>query len=119
MNAGHLQGMTEVMANLRREVNQLSERIKKALIQAGHFIQAEAQKRTPVDTGALRAGARTTWESTEFGVRVVVCYQAEYAIFVHERVAQHAVGDWKFLERAVTENWDAILQMIAKESRLR
>lgn len=38
-----------------------------ALYTAGQLIQREAQKLTPVDTGALKASAQTEYENTEGG----------------------------------------------------
>jgi len=119
MAAIRLIGMDKVLRKLTKEVNQLSERVEGGMIAAGQYIQAEAQANTPVDTGALRASARTTWEKGSGSIKVCVSYGQYYSIFVHERKARHAVGDWKYLERAITENWDQIIAIMAKNSRLR
>lgn len=111
-------GLGGVLNNLATEVGKILERTETGLIKAGHFIQAESMRRTPVDTGNLRAGARTTWTDQGETFRVAVSYQAQYAIFVHERKANHVVGDWKYLERAVSENMKRILYIITAEGRL-
>jgi hypothetical protein len=101
--------------------NEVSENIKKiaisfpsfartALFNAGLFVQAEAQKRTPVDTGYLRSSAKTRMEND---YTVLVSYDAAYAIFVHERTnLRHKVGEAKFLQNAIDKNKSQIRKII-------
>lgn len=111
-------GLDKVMRNLQKEVNKFAERTQVGMIAAGEFVQAESQDRTPVDKGTLRASARTTWAKASDDLSVAVSYSTYYAIYVHERKATHEVGDWKYLERAVTENLERILQIIYRRSKL-
>ena len=113
-----LGGLGAVLKRLESKVSNIADGTKSGLIAAGLFVQARAQDNTPVDTGNLRASAKTSWEGEGLNTRVVVGYTGAYAIFVHERKANHETGDWKFLERAVTENMGDILQIIQKHSQL-
>lgn len=83
---------------------------RNALFKAGLFVQGEAQKRTPVDTGYLRASAKTRMEND---YAVLITYDAAYAIFVHERVnAKHTVGEAKFLQNALDKNKRKIREIL-------
>lgn len=53
--------LDEVMRNLNERIRSVSSASRKGLIRAGLLIQREAQRRTPVDTGNLRASAFTVW----------------------------------------------------------
>ena len=111
-----LKGLAAVRSRLVGKIAKIKGRMDRSLIAAGQFIQAESQRRTPVDTGNLKGGARTTWVTTiDQGTKVVVSYQASYSVSVHEIPMYHEVGTWKFLENAVTENWDRILSKIKED----
>lgn len=56
-----VEGLEKVIKNLNREVKKIGFRTKKGMIKAGLFIQREAQIKTPIDLGNLRASAFTTW----------------------------------------------------------
>jgi len=114
----NVKGLAAVLSKLSKEIRKIEGRTEQGMIQAGFLIQRESQRNTPVDTGNLRGGARTSWERAPGNFKVAVSYQAHYAIIVHERYATHKVGDWKYLQRAVTENWSAILHMIASEAQI-
>ena len=51
-----------------RQITKKGQSISKGLLVAGLRIQREAQKVVPIDTGALRASAYTTYESTHDAV---------------------------------------------------
>lgn len=92
------QNMSKVREAIERN---LDEGLKKAAL----VLQAEAQKRSPVDTGALRASAFTRRVG---GAPNQVVYQVGftqfYAIYVHENVgANFKVGQAKFLEEPARE----------------
>lgn len=97
---------------LRRVIRELGPRasraVARALYQQGEVIMTEAKKRTPVDTGALRASGHVhPLEITAGQVAVLLGFggpSAPYAIYVHENLhAHHPVGQAKFLESAVLE----------------
>lgn len=78
--------------------------LEDALYRGGLFVQAEAQKRVPVDTGALKASARTDrLPTTQPTVRVG--FYKHYAFIQHENLQfKHTVGQAKYLLRAVLDN---------------
>jgi hypothetical protein len=80
----------------------------RALYQEALAIQKVSMRRTPVDTGALRASHETLEPFFDGGeVRVAIAVggpAAPYALVVHEDLdAHHNVGEAKFLEKSVLE----------------
>lgn len=91
--------------NLAKTKERLKNNLAQGIMSAALTLQSEAQKRCPVDTGALRASAFTRRESDERG-RVVytVGFTQVYGIYVHEMVGStFKVGQPKFLESAARE----------------
>ena len=79
--------------------------VKVALMEEAENVMGESKRRTPVDTGNLRAtGHVKTPEVKRSGVTVTLAYGTEYAIYVHEIPASHKTGQLKFLESAVKDN---------------
>lgn len=109
-------GLSDALLKLKAGVAKIQRKTDQGLIKAGLLLLREAVVRTPVEFGYLRNSAKCTWEEQSQGVRVAVSYSAYYAIFVHERPANHPVGDWKFLERAILENSDELLRIIRQEA---
>jgi len=75
--------------------------MRSGILKGALALQAESQKRTPVDTGNLRGSAftRPIANLPPGKVGYQVGYSAAYAIYVHENVgANFKVGDAKFLE---------------------
>lgn len=80
----------------------------RGLYTGGEAIMAVSKRRTPVDTGRLRASAWVSLPERHGNrVRVNLNYGTEYAIFVHEILsARHNVGQAKFLASAVNDTQD-------------
>ena len=80
--------------------------VEAALYQEGQRTMAVSKRRTPVDTGNLRATGHTKLPKTRGGkTTVVLAYGTDYAVFVHEILSNfHRVGGAKFLESAVKDN---------------
>lgn len=100
-----IKGADEIREKLRKLAVDHKEAARAALHQEGLAVMAEAVKRTPVDTGRLRASA---YAKSEDGVgdqlRELVGYGADYALAVHERTeAHHEVGQAKFLTSVLEE----------------
>lgn len=81
----------------------------RALRSIGEIYMTEAKRRTPVETGVLRASGHVegpTKEGDSWKVRLVFGGpSAPYAIHVHENLhARHPVGQAKFLESVVLEH---------------
>lgn len=78
----------------------------------------------PRDTGALAASAYLELAQFRNGVRVEMGYgrngDPDYAIYVHEVPYKHeSPTTYKFLQRAIDEDWHNIVQRITNGVRLR
>jgi len=100
-------------AELRRKLQQIAKEAPKelgrALFQEAQIERTESMRRTPVDTGALRASHEVTppkIEGRDISVSIVVGGPAApYAVPVHEDLeANHPVGQAKFLESTIRES---------------
>ncbi len=97
-----IKGLDNVLRNLNKEIKGIENRALDGLKAAGLKVQAEAQRRVPVDLGNLRGSASTDTLSKN-PPAVAVSFGAAYAVFVHEDLeATHINGEAKFLENAVT-----------------
>ncbi len=108
----NIETTNQVSENCKRIVGAMPALARLALHRAGLFVQADSQKRTPVDTGYLRSSAKTRMEND---YAVLISYDAMYAIFVHERVnLKHKVGEAKFLQNAMDKNKSKIKKILEK-----
>jgi hypothetical protein len=87
-----LEGLQEVLTNLRRANRALEDGAERGLKKAGLFLQRESQKLVPVDFGNLKASAFTRAEGKGFDTAVSVGYTAGYALYVHEAVGMVLKG---------------------------
>lgn len=102
-------GAKEMRAKLARLRERFPDEIGLALRQETEVEATEVKKRTPVDTGALRASVhvegpfregRRVWTEIVAGGPA-----APYAIYVHEDPdALHKVGQWKYIESVIQES---------------
>lgn len=108
-NGARLEGKAELQARLRTAAQRVPQAVAAALFTEAEVEMAEAVRRTPVDTGALRASrfvepprieGREISVSLGFGGPA-----APYAIHVHEDLdAYHEVGEAKYLEGPLRES---------------
>ena len=107
---------------MARRLNQLARDIPRvvagALYAEAHELRTVSMRRTPVDTGALRAShvvSPPTYEGRTIEVRIGVGgVAAPYAVYVHENLsANHPVGQAKFLESAVLEAIPSLARKVA------
>lgn len=98
-----VQGVDEALQDLQKLARKKPEEFKRGVVKFALLVQREAQRRTPVDTGALRNSATTRIQpDTAHGFEVWVSFMVLYSIYVHEDLyAHHNVGEAKFLENAV------------------
>jgi hypothetical protein len=101
-------------------------------------VRGESQELVPVVTGDLRASAYTDTTETPLGPVARVGYTEPYALRVHEDpvaekrrearrgtphpagpVQQARVGQWKYLETALKENFGRILEIIRARAAIR
>ena len=109
-----VKGLDAAMAAMWQNAIVNRANARRGLMKAGLFVQGDAVRKAPIDTGNLRATAYT--EDVTIKVPTVeVGFTADYAIFVHEIQKNYVVGDWKYLQRAVDENQLTIKALIASE----
>ena len=114
----------EVIGNMEQLDHTIPLKAAAALYQEALVVQKESMKRTPVDTGSLRASHETSpprWSGDNLEVSIKVGGPAApYAAPVHERTeVQHDAGTGaKFLENAVHEAAPTLLARVAKRMKL-
>lgn len=129
-----IEGLVRAHARVERLLNGLGDRVQDGLAAGARLAEDEAVKRTPVETGQLRASYLVTSETRGRTARAAVANTAEYAAYVHEQTQEKLRGvprpgnrpgrHWdgggsKFLERAVFENVSDIVEAIREASRFR
>lgn len=113
-----------MLDTLKRLADKFPDYVGAALYQEAQIEMTEAKRRTPVDTGRLRASGRVALPVRE-GRRISVTLSfggaaAPYAIYVHENLeANHASppfggGQAKFLESTINESAPYMLARIAR-----
>ncbi|MGI9159859.1 MAG: hypothetical protein ACR2K1_08920 [Saprospiraceae bacterium] len=75
--------LDDIVGELNSEIERIKGATIEGLLAAGQLIQAGAQDRVPVKSGALKASAYTRVSATDANV-VEVGFEAEYALLVHE-----------------------------------
>lgn len=111
-------GLDDVLRNLNREIKSIEEGSQVGILRAGFFIEAEATKNAPLFTGNLRGSSYTRNVNVMDGMQggVEVGFEAEYAVYVHEIDNDYRNGEWKYLQRAIDENSNIILDIIREEA---
>lgn len=114
-----VRGMQNVVSNMNRQVNAIYDRSQRGLNKAALVILRESNRLVPVNTGNLRGSG--FFEPVQSGPpAVIVAYQAEYAVYVHEDLeARYRTGQAKFLETAIRNEQDRALAAIEDEARFR
>jgi hypothetical protein len=116
-------GLNAVASRLAAAGVKIQDVAATALYEFAQEIRTESMKRTPVDTGALRAShvvSAPTRSGNTVEVRIGVGGPATpYAIYVHENLsASHTVGRSKFLESAVLDAVPTMARRIAARIHL-
>ena len=111
-----LTGTEELSRELKRLQRAYPEAAAAALYAEGMAIMALAQKKTPVDTGRLRAtGYVAPPVKDAQGHIVELGFGTDYGIYVHERTeSHHPVGEAKFLENAINARKAGWAERLAK-----
>ena len=118
VNKVRITGLDRVLKNLNREIMQIQGRTKAGLREAALVVRKRAQELTPIDTGHLKGSAYTEAYDTPLGPGAEIGFMASYAPFVHEINKSYTVGQWKFLETAIKENYQKILEIIRKRAKI-
>lgn len=117
-----VEGLDDLNRQLRKMAKESPRAVERAAFAGGLKIQGYAQDNVPVEYGNLQGSAYT--QKIKLGAEVG--FSAEYALFVHENMEQKLKGDprpsglgtyWnpggpKFLERAINENSDEIVDIV-------
>lgn len=108
-------GLRQLQINFWLASTKLQDALSAAIYQESLEVAAEAKKRTPVDTGRLRAtGYAAPPVETMRGPEGEVGFGTNYAVYVHEALsAFHRVGGPKFLESVVNERQKGYRQRMA------
>jgi hypothetical protein len=90
-----------------------------ALYQEGLAVDAESVKRTPVDTGRLRATHYVSPPTTSGeSIVVEIGNGTDYAVYVHEMTEnRHVTGEAKFLQNALNVRAAGMLDRLGKRTR--
>lgn len=110
-------GSAQMIARIRSYAKNLTEQTGQALYAETELMATEVKRRTPVDTGSLRAGIHVIGPEVEGRtMRTAIVAggaAAPYALFVHEDLtAHHPTGQAKFIESVFDENRGSILHRI-------
>jgi hypothetical protein len=119
-----MRGVNEMIQKAKRADADYQQRLKRAMREEAEIEMTEAKRRTPVDTGALRASGHVEGPDKNgqtFDVTWVFGgAAAPYAIYVHENEeAFHPVGQAKFLESVVNESRSSMAARLAARMRER
>lgn len=137
MAMNRIEGVKLTIDNLNKAIEGIQGRTWGGLLAAGAKVQRLSQQRVPVEYGNLRASAyarRMQQSHAKDEMAVEVGYTAAYALFVHENMQQKFKGQprpsglgyyWgphgqpKFLESALLDLQQEIVQTIASRARIR
>lgn len=125
----------ELGEGIRRELQMMPDRTKRAMDGVGGYINGEVRKRTPVDEGHLTASITNETVQYEKSHAAVVYVPSnspasEYAIPMHENnynigansiAKQNKTGKTvgkKFITRALDENYSRIVKLIQRELKV-
>jgi len=114
-----LLGEAAMIDRLERMANAIPGQVGRALYEEAQIELTEAKRRTPWDTGALRASGKVNkpeGSGRELSVKIEFGGPtAGYAIYVHEDLeAFHPYGQAKFLESTLLESAPYMAERIAK-----
>ncbi|MEF2919318.1 MAG: hypothetical protein U0O22_02480 [Acutalibacteraceae bacterium] len=131
----YLNGLKTAEQNLQEEINKLTEKGGKGLLDALFYVGAESQKRAPKDNGDLRGSLQVELGEKLYAqgvndkgnnyVEIVgkipeqlkegkVSFNTEYAATQHEQINyHHENGQAKYLESVLIESQERILNCIA------
>jgi len=118
-----IHGADSVNRRLTELLNSVPQKVAAALYAEASNILTEAQKRTPVEFGTLRASGHVVGPTTEGGnVSVIIAFggpAAPYAVYVHENMeAHHNVGQAKYLESVIVESSPKLAARVAARVKL-
>jgi hypothetical protein len=116
-------GVAAILRKLARAPQGFLDVAEEAVRAELEIESTESQRKTPVETGALRASHQVSVLATRRDVTGTIAVggpAAPYALYVHENLeAFHPVGQAKFLESTLTESAPFLKGRIAQRISLR
>lgn len=111
-----LKGEVELIAKLKALAEAYPEACAAQVYEEALAVDADMVPRIPVDTGRLRSTHYVSPPETGGGTIVSeVGVGTDYAVYVHERTeVYHAVGEAKFLEKALLKRAQGMLVRMAR-----
>lgn len=113
-----IKGMRKMQRKIDRLRKEAPEAVGAALYERAVGVMTDSKKQTPVDTGRLRSSGFVSAPmevGPGGGMKVVMGYGTEYAVFVHEDTdASHTTGNAKYLEKALNAKAGQMAEQIAK-----
>lgn len=116
-------GLDNVLRNLDKEIKQINGGTMEGMRKVGLFIENESNESTPQDKGVLINSSFSGVAAFAGKIIARVGYTAKYAPFVHEmpksnNFTKPGTGP-KFLEKAVKNNFNAILKIIQQSAKVK
>lgn len=116
---GGLNGAAEMKRKVQKIKKNLPDEIARALYAETEIEAKESKRRTPVDTGELRASIHVLGPERSglmiYTMIVAGGPAAPYAVYVHENLdAFHKVGQAKFIESVIMESRPYMASRVAK-----
>lgn len=110
-------GVADVMAQLKKRMRDYPDAAGFALYRAGIRIQAEAQRRAPVQFDVLRGSAYTSApHKSGQDMEVETGFGTQYAATQHEGHFDHpGGGERRYLANAVSEQLGTMLQKMGRD----
>jgi hypothetical protein len=110
-------GMKELLANLDKESRAMLRRVEDWFFDELLAIFNLSQERTPVLSGALKASAvlEPIKKIRPVGFLGIIRYTRDYAFEQHEVPFVHKIGQWKYLESAVEDRSQGMLERGARK----
>jgi len=129
MMARSVDGISNVLSNLNKEIGNIQGRSRGGLLAAGLKVIRLAKERVPVEYGPLKASgyARPVKDGADVG------FSADYAVYVHENMEQKLKGQprpsglgvyWgphgqpKFHESAFVDLHDEIIRTVHERAKV-
>jgi hypothetical protein len=114
----YVTGLAGIIGNIKKAEKNYAKGCERGLVKAGLYLQRLSMMEVPVDMGVLRNSCKTRKVSgSGFSTVVEVAYEANYAIYVHERLdLKHKPGKKaKFLEDPLKNNQTELLNIVRDE----
>jgi hypothetical protein len=123
MNGGKVLGVAQMTTRLKSLAAKFPDRVGAAIYQEAQIEKTEAQRRTPVEFGTLRASAMVSPpRRSGRNISVTISFggaAAAYAVYVHENLdAFHKIGQAKYLESVLNESRSHMAVRIARRVHL-